>query len=299
MKTPALRLTILACLFMACSQTASADLDLEALCDNGDPESKSDIAALSNLQLHRGPLDRDGARIVGCLHNTGDEELQNLMVAYSMVQERGSGGGSSNLEFAAIPSGESRPFRSSQLRSDPDRFARWGTTAMLVDELEVFMSGQFELTPPIELDVPILDRPQHPVERQCAELQVSDHADGPVLLREVQFADIGLVGARSSVVIGCVTNTGEETLAEGRRNAISAVYDSTTDTGAVGGGSGRLELDGPLEPGESAFFVSSFDFQQAGLTIELTPGGMRVVDDEFQLVSDGPSVTLERSGFEP
>lgn len=299
MKVPALRLTFLACLFMACSQTASADLDLEALCDDSDPESKSDIAALSNLQLHRGPLDRDGARIVGCLHNTGDEELQNLMVAYSMVQERGGGGGSSNLEFAAIPAGESRPFRSGELRADPDRFARSGATAMLVDELEVFRSGQYELTPPIELDLPILDRPQHPVERQCAELQVSDDADGPVLLREVQFADIGLVGARTSVLIGCVTNTGEETLAEGRWNGISVVHDRTMDTGAVGGGSGRLELDGPLEPGDTAFFVSSFDFQQAGLTIELTPGAMRMVDDEFQLVSDGPSVTLERSGFEP
>lgn len=291
MQYPTLATASSLALLMALGNPGLASTEFNELCDSEGPRSESEIAAVSNVQLHRGPLDRDGARIVGCLHNPGDDELRNLMLGYSWIQTRGSGGGNANLEFEPIPPGQSRPFQSTQLHSDRERYERWGISGAVVNQLEVFNAGDYALDPEIELPHPLIDRPAHPIEAECAAL-TADQDEGPVLIRHAELAELG---PRVAVVIGCVTNTGEDTLATGRQTGIEAVYELRTERGGMGGGSGWLQLDEPLEPGASAFFISSFTIRPGDVRLTITPGGMRMVDGEFALVSDGPDVSLERS----
>lgn len=296
--------TILAFGVIPSSLTAQT-AESAASCEHLGERSNGQIAAVSNVRLERGPLDRQGPRIVGCLHNLGDETLENLSLGYQSIQTRGAGSGSIPLTFAPIPPGGSGPFISGEFTRDAAHYEQWGTTGIRVRELEVFMDGQYPLDTPIELPLPLLDRPAHAAEETCSSL-VEVSGEGTIHLRALAFAHVGPPGARSSHLIGCVTNTGDQTLAEGSRPSIDVTYSLRYGLGAgregqfgQGGGSGSLQLEGPLAPGETAFFVSNFSFTHAELQLELEPGGMGVVDGYYQFVPRGPRVTLERSGFEP
>ncbi len=271
--------------------------DLAALCDEADTLAESERAAISNVQYHRGPIDFEGARLAGCLHNRGDEPLRNLMVAYRGIQERGGGGGTTNLEFAEIAPGESAVFLSGPFRNDAEHFENWKVSGYQIVALESFPDDEYPLDPVIELGLPLVDRPAHDLEAECAGIDAGE-GEGDVWVSHAEFADAGPPGAAVRHVVGCVTNRSDETIADDRRNRVRVRHSGRAGAepnrmGMVGG-SGGLVLQEPLEPGQSAFFVSSFDYDDPLLEVAIEPGGMAEVDGAFEFVAAGPEVELER-----
>lgn len=100
-------------------------------------------------------------------------------------------------------------------------------------------------------------------------------------------------------VIGCVTNRGDEPIADGMRTRVTALYEGEAGLGpgemSMVGGQGGLKVAEPIEPGESAHFVSSFEFTRPVLEVEVAPVGMVESDEGVQQMEPiGPAVVFER-----
>ena len=72
--------------------------------------------AVSNAEAARLPLGVEGPRLIGCLHNQGDEALDRASFAYSFD----GGGGQAELQFAELEPGETAPFVSETITWSPD-----------------------------------------------------------------------------------------------------------------------------------------------------------------------------------
>ena len=275
--------------------TPAGATDLDELCEDAEPESVTEVAGLSNVDFSRDPTDLTGARLIGCLHNLSDEPIPNMMLGFDQIQERGSGGGNTDLDFHEIEPGEVTPFRSSPFTRDREHYEDWEVSGIKLTELERFGDDSWALDEPIELPLPLVDRPKHSLEAECARLD-PDEGEGEVWISQAGFHETRPTGV--TYVVGCVTNRGEETLADGMDPEIgvqySGRYGEEPERMGSRGGTGNLELEEPLEPGETAFFVTSFEFEDPLLEVTIEPGGMEEVDGAFDFVASGPAAELER-----
>ncbi len=290
----------LPCIALAGFTLASAGLaqaaeDLEDLCAGAEPETRGEAAGLSHVALHRDATDLTGTRIVGCLHNLSEEPLPNLMLAYDHVQERGGGGGTTNLDFETLGPGEAAAFRTGLFTRDRAHYEEWRATGLVIRALERFAQDSWALDAPIELPLPLLDRPAHPVEVEC-EAVAPEEGEGEVWITHASFEAVGPTGLTS--VVGCVTNRSEEPLGEGRSPEIRVQHTARmgAEPNRMGsrGGTGALQLEAPLGPGETALFVTSFEYDDPLLDVEIEPGSLQRVGDDFEFVATGPAITLQR-----
>ncbi len=273
----------------------------EDACDQVGDWVRAGPVALGDVQVTRGGLDFEGPRIVGCLKNEGDEALNQVMLEFESIREGRSGGGgfSTNLRLAGLAPGETTVFRSSQQRMrDREHYERFGTLGYRFSGVNVLIDGQsgrpeFGTEDEFEIDrfLPV-DRPEHALEAECAELDEAD-GEGDIWISQARLKNLEMPG--TDHVVGCVTNRSDETLADNRGHAIGIAWEGRAgdepERLAMVGGTGRLHLTGPLQPGESGVFISSFDFDQPIFEIEFYPQGW---GESGQVVEHGPRVRLER-----
>ncbi len=163
--------------------------DLEGLCDEASSEHESadhesDWATLSNVGIHRAATDVEGVRIVGCVTNRGEEERRVLIATYEARRERGTSGGTTRLRFPAIQPGESAVFASTPFTLNPWQIERFGVEGYDITGFETSAGDRASLRPTIDIGLPELERPTHPLEETCGDV---DGVDGQVSLRHVAF----------------------------------------------------------------------------------------------------------------
>jgi len=273
-------------------------------CDGVERWVHAGPVALGDVELARGALDFEGPRIVGCLKNQGEDTLNQVMLEFESIREGRTGGGgfTTNLRLAGLAPGDSVVFRTDERRMrDTDHYERFGTQGYRFSGVNVLVDGEsgrpeFGTDDELELGrILHVDRPEHTLEAECAAIDAAD-GEGEVWISEARLETLGMPGTDN--VIGCVTNRGEDTIADGRRHSISIGWEGRAGDEpnrlAMVGGTGRLHLTGPLEPGDSALFVSSMDFDQPILEVEFYPRGTDRSGDMPQTVELGPRVKLER-----
>lgn len=271
---------LLACLLSPAAVLAlEAAPGLEGLCDGVEFDHQVGSFEVGALQVWRGPFDFDGARIVGCLRNNGDEEITELSLAYDNIQASGGGGGSGNLEMAALAPGQIGLFMTSTFRQDADRLARFGITGLRLRELQVprgweertdsdgsvsmhmaHDSHAFEPRP--EIDYPLMALPESELAATCAAATPVAGEVGVSELAVIRFAD------GKHRLVGCLLNGSDMAQADGFSHQVSVSY-SIQSTGMAGGW-GSLRLAGELPPGQAAVFVSSFDLAGPDARVSLT-----------------------------
>ena len=281
---------------------ASAQADhLEELCDEVEEWVQAGPVAVGDLQPHRGPFDFEGTRFVGCFRNDGDAPLAQVMLEFDWVVEDGSGGATRNVELPPLDPGESMPFATDEVTNDPERYEERGATGFRltgVNVLEEGVSGrpEHEADPAVEVPLPVAERPDHELEAACAQIDPAE-GEGEVWISQAELAEVAMPGVLQ--VIGCVTNRGDELIADGMRTRVTALYEGEAGDGpgemSMVGGQGGLKVAEPIEPGESAHFVSSFEFTRPVLEVEVAPAGMVESDEGVQQMEPiGPGVVFER-----
>jgi hypothetical protein len=233
---------------------------------------ESDLAAVSNVEVYRSPLDIGGARVVGCLHNRSGETLEKLSLFYKQIGGEGFGGMS--LEFEALKPGKSVPFTTSPIKWNEE------------DELEGYklkdigtgFNDNAGFDKPIEIK-PAADRPTHKLESKCAGLK-SDGGDSDFRLSHVQYENVKFVSEAQLYVVGCITNQSDEPIATDDRITKGGYKIDARHNYESGGGLGDLLVESPIPAGESVLFVYSntFDEEKSGLSIEPEGGSMVKVE---------------------
>jgi hypothetical protein len=270
-------------------------------CENVDDWVQAGPVAFGNVQLHRGALDFEGARIAGCLRNDGDGTLKQVMLEFDAVMERGGGGFSTNLRLAGLEPGQSTVFLTDQHRHDPDSYERFGTTGYRFTSIDVLMDGhpgrpEFSAESGLTLPRLLLDRPEHELEAECAATDPAS-GEGEVWISNARLESVGMPGSFN--VVGCVTNRSDQAIAEGMRHHISASYEGRAGNApnrmGLVGGQGNLVVSGPLAPGQSSLFLSSFSFDQGILEIEVYPSRYDYTGDSPGMIELGPKVLFEKN----
>lgn len=241
---------------------------LDGLCDDIEFDYEAGIFEVGALQVWRGPFDFEGARIVGCLRNNGDDEITELNLVYDNIQSSGGGGGSGSLEMTPLAPGETGLLMTSAFREDADRLARFGITGVRLRELQVprgweertdsdgsvsmhmaHDSHAFEARP--ELDYPLMPLPETDLAPACAAAEPPAGELTVSALEVLQFAD------GKYRLVGCLLNGTDMAQADGFSHQVSVSYG--IQSGGMGGGWGSLRLAGELAPGAAAVFVSTFE----------------------------------------
>ena len=270
-------------------QLSEAGVNLE--CDESGQVSDSSLAAISDVEAFRGPLDRDGPRWVGCLYNRSDDRVERLMLSYSTVQQQGAGGGSVELQFAPLESGESGVFVSSQVQGYDRDIDGYELSSVEVSP----MDGDYDLEPEYAADPFELSRPEHPVESACEDRESAD-AESGVVIGDAQFVATMSPDEPEFRVVGCVTNGGDEGIADNMQNSVRVAYSDDPDNydGVQGQAQGRLELSGALEPGSSEFFISNFEVTAAEPRVVMEPVVQIRPRDWVDVESGGSKVVVDR-----
>lgn len=242
--------------------------ELAGLCDDVEFEHKAGAFDVGALQVWRGPFEFEGARIVGCLRNNGEEEITELNLEYENIQSSGGGGGTSNLELAPLAQGETGLFMTNTFRQDADRLERFGITGLRLRELQVprgweertdrdgsvsmhmaHDSHGFEPRP--EIDYPLMALPESELDAACAAAEPVAGEVGVSELQVVRFPD------GKYRLVGCLLNGSEMPQADGFNHQVSVSY--SIQSAGMAGGWGSLRLAGTVAPGQAAVFVSHFD----------------------------------------
>ncbi len=273
-------------------------------CEHVEEWVRAGPVALGDVHLERGALDFEGPRITGCLKNEGEGTLEQVMLEFESIREGRSGGGgfTTNLRLTGLAPGEATEFRTSQRRMrDLDHYERFGTLGYRFSGVNVLIDGQsgrpeFSTADALEIDrILHVDRPEHPLEAECAGIDADD-GEGEIWISNARLENLEMPG--TDHVIGCVTNRSDDMLADNRRHTVAVAWEGRAgdepERLAMIGGTSRLTLTGPLEPGESGLFISNFDFDQPILEIEFYPYGTDRTGDMPRNVELGPRVKLER-----
>ena len=267
------------CLLPPLAMAMEAAPGLEGLCDGVEFDHRAGSFEVGALQTWRGPFDFDGARIVGCLRNNGDEEITELNLVYDNIQASGGGGGSGNLEMSPLAPGAIGLLMTTTFRQDADRLERFGITGVRLRELQVprgweertdrdgnvsmhmaHDSHAFEPRP--ELDYPLLALPDSELATACA---ATEPVAGTVAVSALQILPFPDGKHR---LVGCLLNGSEAPQADGFSHQVSVSY-SIQSTGLAGGW-GNLRLAGAVAPGKAAVFVSGFDLSGPDAKVSLS-----------------------------
>ena len=269
-------------------------------CEEVEDWVRAGPVALGNVHIDRAALDFQGARIVGCLKNEGEGTLNQVMLEFDSISERSGGGFTTNLRLEGLAPGDMLEFRTDQRSRDLETYERFGVTGYRFRGVNVLIDGEsgrpeFSTEDELELDRMLVDRPEHSLEAGCAATD-SAAGEGDIWISEARLETVGMPGTVN--VIGCVTNRGDETIADGMRHNIAVSWegragDEPERLGMVGGMS-RLTVPGPLEPGESSLFVSDFDFEQRIIDIEVYPASFDYSGETTDVIEHGPRVKLEQ-----
>ena len=269
-------------------------------CEDVEDWVRAGPVALGNVHIDRAALDFQGARIVGCLKNEGEGTLNQVMLEFNSISERSGGGFTTNLRLEGLAPGDMMEFRTDERARDRETYERFGVTGYRFRGVNVLIDGEsgrpeFGTEDELELDRMLVDRPEHSLEAGCAATD-SAAGEGDIWISEARLETVGMPGTVN--VIGCVTNRGDETIADGMRHNIAVSWegragDEPERLGMVGGMS-RLTVPGPLEPGESSLFVSDFDFEQRIIDIEVYPASFDYSGETTGVIEHGPRAKLEQ-----
>ena len=240
-------------------------------CSGSEPGTvlTTESVQLSHLQIHRGMLDFEGARIIGCATNTGDSPLARFNLVYDMVMTRGGGGGTSSVEMPTLEPGEQATFVTSEFKADAESLERRGIEGIERRGVERPQGMQYEtieFDQRLAMDYPLASRPEHPLEPQCADLPDVSAGD-TVALGPFDFVQVHGGGMK---LIGCVRSGLEEPQDE-LLVMFSAHSDVDAQAAGSTSGSGSLDLPAELAPGASSFFVSGFDLGSSDRSVRLRP----------------------------
>jgi hypothetical protein len=255
---------------------------LEDVCASPDFDIQAGSFTLGNLQVYRGPFDFEGAHLVGCIVNGGDEAVTEMELVYDNIQVRGGGGGSGSLALAELRPGERGVFVSSAFRQDPEQLERFGIEGIRLREIKIPQGWErkekpdgsasmemayqtHRLDPRPEMPYPLVDLPDGALTQTCAAIEAAAGA-GALSFSELQVLEFP--GGKSRVV-GCLTNAGSESVAAGFGNQVQVRY-TGGGSGASAQGWGSIRLPGAVEPGTSSVFVSGFDIPPSVEKVELT-----------------------------
>lgn len=261
------------------SQGMEAAPGLDGLCDRVEFDVRAGVFDVGGIQAWRGPLEFEGARIIGCLRNNSDEEITELSLVYDNVQTKGGGGGSGTISLQPLAPGAIGLFMSSAFHQDTERLERFGTTGIRLRELQiprgweerterdgsvsmVMAHDSHAFEPRIELDYPLLDLPENELTAACA---AAVSTGGEVTVSEVQVAQFPDGKYR---LVGCLSNGSDRTQADGFSHQVSVSY--SVRSAGMAGGWGNLRLTGELPSGQSAVFVSGFELAGPDAEVTLT-----------------------------
>lgn len=262
---------------------ADANADADAMADAvvtpcEQPESvhESEVAALSNVEVYRGPLDMGGARVVGCLHNRSEEPLEKFSLFYKKIGV--GGGGGLNLEFGKLKPGETTRFTTKPIEWDQKEARETGLEGYKIADVGSAFNDNYELDSPIEL-TPTAERPPHNLDSKCAELD-PEQGEGDFRLSHVQYEPVKLIEETELYVVGCITNRSDQPIATDDRIAKGGYKIDARHNYASGGGIADLVVEEPIPAGKSALFVYSntFDEEKSELSIEPEGGSAVTVD---------------------
>lgn len=269
----------------------------ERQCEDFEPVLETDVAELGDIRIHRGSYDIEGARLVGCIRNTGDEALDGAGLIFNQIQSRGGGGGTTALLFESLQPGQAGGFVSHAFRPDRERLEEWGITGIELRALQLrdgMELAEHAFSDQLELDYPIRELPDSDLRQACTALSPTD-PDSKVTLEKLRMIEVTGGEVR---VAGCIVNGGDEVLADDRQNGVRIEYSGEPGEDYDGtmhwGGSGQLNLPGALEPGSADLSVADFEVEDkiARVEIRLTE---RVDHDGFyQYEAVGPAYAVER-----
>lgn len=239
------------CFALGCDRSNSASSEAAVNPDCDDPEHlvESEVAALSNVEMYRSPVDIEGARVVGCIHNRTDDPIETLSLYYREI-DGGSFGGKS-LEFANLEPEEATPFYTDVF--DGGKYGSEAGGGLEIVSVGFGMSDTYDLSSRIKID-PAMERPKHDLESTCAELDPED-GEEDIWLSEAKFESVTLLDEPAHYVVGCVTNRSDESIATDDLIIGDGYQIDARHNYATGGGVGNMVVEEPIEPGESAFFV--------------------------------------------
>jgi hypothetical protein len=279
------------------SPILAGEIDFETLCDDFEPKAEAEIAAIGNLQIHRGSFDFEGTRVVGCIENRGVEPLQNPSLVYDNIQRRGGGGGSTGISAGDLPSGEIAAFQTSHFTANAQRIEDRGLEGIRIRSLQVqdgMDRNSFEFSNRIELDYPYRPLPDSELASNCAE-EAQQAPDDEIALTRLKLIEISPGQVH---IAGCIINGLDKVLADGLRHRAAVRYSGDASEDHEGmrawGGSGRVTLPDALEPGQASVFLSQFDVPDDIARVEITP--MRRVDQNgiFTTEPGGSPASLQR-----
>jgi len=286
-----------AAVFLAPGVAALADEATDGHCDEFEPVLETAAAELGDIRIHRGLYDLGGARLFGCIRNTGDEALEGAGLMYNQIQSRGGGGGTTSLSFPALEPGQAGVFVSRAFREDRQRLEEWGITGIELRALQLRDGMELvnhDFSDRLELDYPMRELPDSDLRRACAALS-PEKAEGEVTLENLQLVEV--TGGELRVA-GCIVNGGGKTLGADRHGGVRVEYSGEPGEDYDGmmhwSGSGQLDLPGPLAPGSAEMFVGDFEVEDkiARVEIRLTE---RVAHDGFyQYEATGPTYSVTR-----
>lgn len=288
---------VIALMLAAPGMAVAAGDAIDMQCDEFEPVLETDVAELGDVRIYRGPYDLDGARLVGCIRNTGDDALEGAGLMFNQIQSRGGGGGTTSLSFGSLEPGEAAPFVSLPFRDDRQRLEEWGITGIELRALQLrdgmeLVNHDFSERP--QLDYPIRELPESELRQDCAALS-PEVTDGQVKLTNLRLVRVTGGALR---VAGCIVNGGEETLGDDRQGSVRVAYSGEPGENYGGmmhwSGSGELDLPAPLEPDSAALFVADFDVEDKIARVEIRLTERIDHDGFYQYEPTGPAYSVER-----
>ncbi len=254
-------------------------------CEDSEPHAESSLIALGQLQIYRGTFDFEGARVAGCLYNRSDETLEHAAIHFQSREGGGISTTTRGLRFFPVKPGEATAFVSTVSLRGIDTYEEHEIEGY--ELVSVAASGDsretsYDLEPPLEIDRIVAERNRHPIEDECDDIDPDD-GDGQIWISHAAMAPSGLPGDAEPHIVGCVTNRSDEVIADGHFTRVSVGFE--VDGGRRGVGTKSLLLQEPLEPEETAFFVSRNSLDRPHLPYTIVP---LAGSDEI-----GPSFTVK------
>lgn len=288
----------IASLLMASIGSAQAVDELDGLCDEFQATTESAVAAIGQVRIHRGPFDFEGARVVGCLKNTGEAPLESASLVFDNIQTQGGGGGTTSLSFDALDPDQVGRFSTRPFSPDTEKLERWGTTGIRLRALQTRVDNvtfaTHDFAEPIEMAYPLLDLPESELQQTCTALEPAEQS-GEVMLSELRMIE---TVAGEMQVVGCIANGTDTILADNHTNKVDIGYKAEAGEDATGSshksGFGGLRLVGPLESGRADVFASDFTVEQGigRVSIQFYQNGER--DGYYVSEPVGPEFSVER-----
>lgn len=246
------------------------DLGVSLPCESDDDGAQAGAVRISNFKIVRTGLDLRGVRLAGCVHNEGEEVIDLMKVIHRGIPDEDARPETVELHLGSVEPGDSALFVSKTIERDEVFDAGLVIDGYRIESAAIGWRGEDVAFEPVLEAMPALpERPEHELEAVCAEIDAAanDAGDSELSISEARLEYIAPSASLVGYLVGCVTNHGDETLADDDEHRIAGSYEVRSREGGTKSGLSNLLLTGAIEPGESAFFVS--DFRTAGQEVKV------------------------------